>query len=70
MYKVEEMNLTIGKLLGVVVTIRFSRPYKAIPNIVYAECMATDLTLYHGDNNNNNNNNNNNTLFHPIIYKK
>lgn len=32
MYKVEEMNLTIGKLLGVVVTIRFSRPYKAIPN--------------------------------------
>lgn len=44
MYKVEEMNLTIGKLLGVVVTIRF-RGHIKLYQIVYAECMATDLTF-------------------------
>lgn len=48
MYKVEETNLTIGKLLGVVVTTRF-RGHIKLYQIVYAECMATDLTLYHGE---------------------
>jgi len=48
MYKVEEMNLTIGKLLGRVVTIRF-RGHIKLYQIVYAECLATDLALYHGE---------------------
>ena len=51
MYKVEEMNLTIAKLLGVVVTIRLRfQGHVRLYQIVYAECLAMDLELCYGEN--------------------